>query len=155
MRMGRKRKVSTASHISTMLGEMRTMMTTIQMYAKIENAAVTRNTGYSFTTRSSPGGITTMQMLMMTNRLKAAEPTIVEGPSLPACIFRLRMSMMERKISGAEEPSAISERLATVSFHTLGVLARPSPRLTLQRLAVISSMEDMKRSEIIDTPRKQ
>ena len=34
--------------------------------------------------RTSPSGTELTQTAMMTNRLKAADPTMVEGPSLPS-----------------------------------------------------------------------
>ena len=49
-------------------------------------------------------------------RLKAAEPTIAPGPSSPDSKFLPMISMMERRISGADEPSAIRVKLATVLF---------------------------------------
>merc|ERR1719240_3282 len=95
----------------------RTMMSS-QMYAKMEYADVVRNTAYCLILRVSPGGIATMHTAVMTIRLNAAEPTIVDGPSSPELKPSLRTSTTERRISGADEPSAISVRLATVAFHT-------------------------------------
>ena len=60
-------------------------------------------------------------------RLKAAEPTIVPGPRLPALKLEPMISMREKRISGAEEPSAIGVKLETVSFHTLTVIVVCSP----------------------------
>ena len=54
----------------------------------------------------------------MTSKLKAADPTIVLGPSSPGHPPRLvTVSMTESKISGADEPRAIRVRFATVGFH--------------------------------------
>ena len=43
---------------------------------------------------------------------------------------RLRISMTERMISGADEPSAMKVRLATVAFQTFTSAAVPSGRVT-------------------------
>jgi len=59
---------------------------------------------------------------MITNRLNAADPTMVEGPSAPLWKSFLKISLMASKISGAEEPNAIKVRFATVSFHTFVVM---------------------------------
>lgn len=58
-----------------------------------------------------------MQTDVMTRRLYAAEPTMVPGPRGPAWKLWPTVSMIESKISGADVPSAIRVRLATVSFH--------------------------------------
>ena len=50
--------------------------------------------------------------------LNAAEPTIVDGQSSPVCMPFEKSSITDSMISGADEPSAISEMLATVGFHT-------------------------------------
>ena len=55
----------------------------------------------------------------MTRKLKAAEPTMVEGPSSPGLDPRVcRVSMTLSRISGAEEPRAMRVRFATVGFQT-------------------------------------
>jgi hypothetical protein len=61
-------------------------------------------------------------------------------------------------ISGADVPRAMSERFATVSFHTRTVSRCTSRvsgcvRCTTVSWLVISSIELMKTSEMIDTPR--
>jgi hypothetical protein len=62
--------------------------------------------------------------------------------------------MTERMISGAEEPSAMSVRLATVAFHTFTSASEPSGRLILCVADVMTSMPAMKMSAMIPTPMK-
>lgn len=68
--------------------------------------------------RKSPDGIVIIQIPDMTNRLKAAEPTMVDGPRSPAQKPLPRISITDSRISGALVPRANRLRLATVSFHT-------------------------------------
>ena len=57
-------------------------------------------------------------MADIAKRLKAAEPTIVLGPSSPDLKFKDKVSITESRISGALLPKAIRVKFATVSFHT-------------------------------------
>jgi hypothetical protein len=60
-----------------------------------------------------------MHTALINNRLKAAEPTIVDGPSSPAgWSIAVHTSLTASKISGAEEPRAMRERFASVAFQT-------------------------------------
>lgn len=68
------------------------------------HVAVTQNTSKCLCLRTSPFGMTTTQMAMIMNRLNAADPTIVFGPKSPASKPRATTSMMDRRISGADEP---------------------------------------------------
>ena len=61
-------------------------------------------------------------MPMMTKKLKAADPTMVPGPRLPASKCSPKISMTESIISGAEDPRTIRLRLATVLFHTFTLM---------------------------------
>ena len=57
---------------------------------------------------------------------------MVDGPSSPDFMLFLKTSsMIESRISGADEPSAIRVRLATVSFHTFSRKWRLVPSITL------------------------
>ena len=66
----------------------------------------------------SPAGMAMMQTAQMASRLKAADPTMVPGPSSPLSNLLPTISMQESRISGAELPKAIRVKLATVPFHT-------------------------------------
>ena len=64
----------------------------------------------------------------MIRKLKAAEPTMVEGPSSPGFYPRVvTVSITLRRISGAEEPRAIRVRFATVGFQTGTLIFKSSP----------------------------
>ena len=80
--------------------------------------AVTPNTRMFLIRRLSPSGMDTMQMPVMMKRLKAADPTMVPGPSSPDSKLLVTVSRTDIMISGALVPNASKDRLATVSFHT-------------------------------------
>ncbi len=88
------------------------------MYANKEEVQVTMNTPMSSIFFGCfPTEI--METALITNRLNEAEPTIVEGPSSPGMSPSIEIvSMQDKRISGALEPSAIKLRLAMVGFHT-------------------------------------
>mmetsp|Transcript_101967 Transcript_101967/g.255539 ORF Transcript_101967/g.255539 Transcript_101967/m.255539 type:complete len:237 (+) Transcript_101967:1963-2673(+) len=117
-RTQKKRKVTTPSTVSTTSGLTSMRMTNSQTYAKTEKKAVMPKTPRSLILRYSPAGIETTHTAVMQRRLKAALPTMVEGPS--SLDWKVgKMPMTFSKISGALEPSAMSVRLATVGFQTL------------------------------------
>ena len=63
-----------------------------------------------------------MQRPMIMNKLKAADPTMVPGPRSPALKPLAQISTTDRRISGADEPKAMRDKLATVSFHTFTMI---------------------------------
>ena len=109
--------------------------------------------------RVSPAGRQTTQTAVMTIRLKAADPTIVDGPSAPLLKPSFIVSITERRISGADEPKAIRVRLATVEFQTRTWKVRSSPVplsffLIDFSFDVSTSIDVMKTSAPSATPRK-
>ena len=104
---------------------------------------------------SSTAGI---QTAVMNKKLNAADPTIVAGPnsSYGESGFYTAARTF-RKISGAEDPRAISERFAIVAFQTgtstknffFPVLSQTS---ILSVVEVITSIASMNLSAIIEIP---
>ncbi|CAN7949529.1 unnamed protein product, partial [Ixodes pacificus] len=121
---GKNSKVRMASQSSTTWGLKPS--STIRSHRPAEmTASIVLRTLTIRMVRISVPGMPVMQTAVMTSRLNAADPTMVPGPRSPASKLQKQthllpmISMMASKISGALEPSAMSVRLATVSFQTL------------------------------------
>ena len=97
-----------------------------------------------------------METPEMTRKLKAAEPTMVEAPSLPGAWPSVEtVSIILSKISGALEPRAISVRFAIVGFQTEIFFSTRCPSsLTTKTFLVLLVMTSMQlsRYEKILTP---
>mmetsp|Transcript_120083 Transcript_120083/g.339763 ORF Transcript_120083/g.339763 Transcript_120083/m.339763 type:complete len:312 (-) Transcript_120083:26-961(-) len=146
-------KVNKPSHHSTRFGLMTARTMTIHTYANRENNVVTIKGFANSIVLVSWGGTMLMQIAMITKRLKAALPTIVDGPSWPAWKSAPTISITANRISGAELPSAIRLRLATVGCQAFMITVLPCTFRTL-RLLVMASMASMKTSAITLTPMK-
>merc|ERR1719506_3304233 len=110
-------KVTHASQATTSLS-ISTMY--IQTYANTEKKAVILNTPNCLMTRTSPPPIAMTQIADITRRLNAALPTMQDGPrpSTAGLLMVPTVSITAKRISGAEDPRAISVKLEIVAFHT-------------------------------------
>lgn len=96
----------------------------------------------------------------ITIRLNAAEPTIVDGPSSPGSFPKfVTVSITERRISGADDPNAISVRLAIVGFHTETFIVCSTPSMSVYLTAlvceVMTSIESINMSETRAIPKNR
>jgi hypothetical protein len=76
--------VKRASSSVMMSGVFTEMAKYIQPYAKRLQPVVTTKVGKERMRRVSPSGMAMMQIAVMHRKLNDAEPTIVDGPRLPA-----------------------------------------------------------------------
>lgn len=155
MSTGRNPSVKRASGMLTTLLETITRINASHKYAKTENTTVMRNAENSLILRTSVEGIAMIHAAIITNKLKAAEPTIVDDPRSPASISSLKSSITDKQISGAEEPKAMSDKVATVSFQIFTVIRRPDLTCTLRFQLVMASIEAMNLSDIMAIPKKK
>jgi hypothetical protein len=91
------------------------------MYANIEKIEVVANTPKSliFLVLSSGSSTANIEKPLITSKLKAADPTIVEGPSSPPGYPKVcKVSITDSNISGADDPRAMRDRFARVAFQT-------------------------------------
>ena len=148
--------VNQASVTVTLSGVSTTKIISSQTQAKTEKIAVVKNTPKS---AIFFGASTAMiETALITSKLKAADPTIVNGPSAEAGALRSpTVQNTLSKISGADEPKAIKVRFAIVAFQT-GVSMKNlflflSTTSTYTVFEVITSIASMKMSAIILIPR--
>ena len=90
-----------------------------QTYAHRESTEVTKKTikSSTFLISSLSPPTAMMDTPVMQSKLKAADPTIVDGPNSPGTAsISLTVPITDKRISGADEPRAMSVRLATVAF---------------------------------------
>merc|ERR1719353_512241 len=122
----------------TWFGEITWTMMNNHPYAMMEHDDVIMYTLVPRTYRTSPSGMQYTQTAEMTKRLNAALPTTVAAPSSPENMSPPSSSIMESRISGADEPRAMSVRLATVSFQNFSRILRSFCMTTLSLLVMIS-----------------
>jgi len=96
----------------------------------------------------------------MNKRLNEADPTIVDGPSSPAGFpSRPHCSTTASKISGAEDPRAMSERFAIVAFQIGTSILTGFPFLsgtsTYWTVEVMTSIASMNKSAMSAIPTKR
>mmetsp|Transcript_4773 Transcript_4773/g.8674 ORF Transcript_4773/g.8674 Transcript_4773/m.8674 type:complete len:252 (-) Transcript_4773:598-1353(-) len=121
-----------ASSMVTTPGVHTSSTTNIQTYTRTDQVAVTQKTLMSEMDFTDSPGSATIHAAEIIRRLKAAEPTMVDGPSSPGAAPRVSQpSITASRISGAEEPNAMSVRFATVGFHTCAVMVVPSLSFTI------------------------
>ena len=78
---------------------------------------------------------------LIQSKLKAADPTIVDGPSSPGHPFKFAtVSRQLSKISGALDPKAISDKLAMVGFQIKAVLLVMDPSWFLISNVVVAAV---------------